>query len=302
MNTVFLALLNRSIAASWLILAVIVLRLLLRRAPKWTRGILWGLVAIRLIVPVSLQSVFSLIPSAQTVPTDIEMMAAPAIESGVAAVDNAVNPLLGAAFAPTPINSANPLQIWLPVLSVLWSVGIAAILLYALVGYIRLRFKVRTAVRDGDVWMCDNISSPFILGLFRPRIYVPAAPIDREHVLAHEQAHLRRRDHLTKPLGFLIAAVFWFNPLVWVAYALFCKDIELACDEAVIKTLDADARADYSEALLACSMPRRLLSACPLAFGEVSVGRRIKNILHYKKPTLWLIIAAVLVCGATAVC
>ncbi len=306
MSGIFLKVLNMSIAAGWLILAVILLRLLLKKAPKWTICLLWALAALRLVVPFSLESIFSLIPSGETVPANIEMMGTPAIDSGVGVINEVVNPVVGS-FAPEPNfpTSVNPLQIVVPLLGIVWLAGIAAMLIYALVSYLKLKKSVAASVPAEDgVMACDDVPSPFILGLFRPVIYLPSAMEGktRGYVLDHERAHLARRDHLWKPLGFLILAVHWFNPLCWLAYVLLCRDIEAACDEKVIRSMDKEAVAAYSQALLDCSFPRKRIAACPLAFGEVGVKERVKNVLNYKKPAFWIIAAAVVICIIAGVC
>ena len=238
MTDLFIELLNRSIAAGWLVLAVLAARLLLRRAPRWSRVLLWGLVAVRLVCPVTLESIFSLLPTGQTVSPDIGMQRTPAITSGVTAINNAVNPVLQHSFAPQPAASANPLQIWLALAAVIWAVGAAGMLLYALVSWLRLRRRLATAVRLRDnIFQSERIDTPFVLGMLRPRIYLPFR-LSEEHldsVIAHEQAHIRRGDHWWKPLGFVLLAVYWFHPQLWLAYWLFCRDIEGACDEKVTK-------------------------------------------------------------------
>ncbi len=305
MNEFFLKIINMSISAGWLVLAVLVLRLLLKKAPKWVNVLLWGLVAVRLVFPFSIESIFSLIPSAETVPMNIEMNVAPAINSGIDAINRAVNPTISNSFAPNPGDSVNPLQIWIPVSVIFWLLGVTVMLLYTAVSYGRLLRRVRTAVRYRDnIFQSEQVASPFVLGVFRPKIYLPFH-LDEQamtHILAHEQAHIRRKDHWWKPLGFLLLTFHWFNPLLWLAYVLLCRDMELACDERVIKELDNEHRADYTQALVTCSVKRRMVAACPLAFGEVGVKERVKSVMHYRKPTFWIIFVATIVCIATAVC
>ena len=305
METVFLKLLNMSIAASWLVLAVIVLRWLLKRAPKSVRCILWGLVALRLICPFTLESAFSLIPSAETISPDIFYAQTPTINSGIPAINQVLNPIISSSLAPTPFASANPIQIWLYLAAYVWVIGIVVLLLYALVSFLCLRKRVSAAMRsDENIWICDGIDMPFILGVIRPRIYLPSAmdAAQSASVIAHEKAHIQRHDHWWKPLGYLLLTVYWFNPLLWVAYILLCRDIEFACDEKVIKNMALAERKIYSQALLSCTMPRKIISACPLAFGEVGVKERIKGVLNYRKPAFWIVVAAIAVCGAAAVC
>ena len=306
MSGIFLKLLNLSISASWLVLVVLALRLVLKRAPKWVDVLLWGMVALRLMLPFSIESALSLIPSVETLsPEVVQFDPAPTITSGVEFIDNAVNPSLSESFAAAPLASVNPLYVWTYLAGWVWLIGLAAMLAYALVSYLRLRRRVSASIplRE-NIYVCDEVPSPFILGIVRPRIYLPSAldEAQRGSVLSHERAHLARHDHWWKPLGFALLAVYWFNPLLWLAYTLLCRDIELACDERVLRGMDAGQVKDYSSALLACSVPRRMLAACPLAFGEVGVGARVKNALRYKKPAFWVVAASVAVCVVVAVC
>lgn len=305
MSDLFLKIINMSISASWLVLAVLLLRIVLKKAPKWVNVLLWGIVAVRLAFPFSIESALSLIPSAETISPGIMMDTVPSVQTGVPAINNVINPVIGSSLAPAPGASANPLQIWIPILSIVWAVGVAALLLYTAVSYWRLRRKVSEAVilRD-NIYQSENVASPFVLGVFRPRIYLPynMDGQDLSHVVSHEQAHIRRRDHWWKPLGFLLLTIHWFNPLMWLAYVLLCRDIELACDEKVIKELDNEQRADYAQALVVCSVNRRMIAACPLAFGEVGVKDRVKSVMNYKKPAFWIIILAVIACVIVAVC
>lgn len=306
MSGIFLKLLNLSISASWLVLVVLVLRLVLKRAPKWVNVLLWGMVALRLMLPFSIESALSLIPSAETVsPEVVQFDPAPTITSGVTIIDNAVNPSLSESFAAAPLASVNPLYVWTYLAGWVWLIGLAAMLAYALVSYLRLRRRVSASIPLWEnIYVCDEVPSPFILGIVHPRIYLPSAldEAQRGSVLSHERAHLARHDHWWKPLGFALLAVYWFNPLLWLAYTLLCRDIELACDERVLRGMDAGQVKDYSSALLACSVPRRMLAACPLAFGEVGVGARVKNALRYKKPAFWVVAVSVVVCTVVAVC
>lgn len=306
MAAVFLKLLNLSISASWLVLAVLVLRLISKRSPKWMNVLLWGIVALRLTLPFSIESALSLIPSAETVsPAAVQFAPAPTITSGVSVIDNAVNPSLSEHFAAVPTASVNPLYVWTEIAGWVWLIGLGAMLLYALVSYLRLRRRVSVSLPIQDhIYLCDAISSPFILGVVKPRIYLPSGldEVQRQNVLSHERAHLARRDHWWKPLGFVLLTVYWFNPVLWLAYTLLCRDIELACDERVIRTMDESAVKTYSTVLLACSMPRKAVITCPLAFGEVGVKERVRNALHYKKPAFWVVAASVAVCVVVAVC
>jgi beta-lactamase regulating signal transducer with metallopeptidase domain len=294
-----------SITASWLILAIVGLRVLRKKAPKAILCVLWALVGIRLVCPFSVESVLSLIPSSETVSPDIVYSHAPVISSGVPAINHAINPIISSSFTPGPSESANPLQIWISAASIVWIAGVAALLLYGVISYLRLRRRVNAAMPLRDtVWLCDEIKTPFILGIVNPRIYLPS-DIDEQkigYVVAHENAHLKRRDHWWKLLSFALLSVYWFNPLMWLAYILLCRDIELACDERVVKEMSIDYKKAYSNALLSCSVPRRMILACPLAFGEVGVKERIKTVLNYRKPAFWIIAAAVAACVVVALC
>ena len=305
MSEAFLKIVNMSISASWLVLAVLILRLILKKAPKWINVLLWGIVALRLICPFSIESALSLIPSQETISPEIMTDWTPEISTGIEHLDQVVNPVISTSFAPEPSASANPLQILIPMTANIWLLGMLVMLIYTAVSYISLRRKLRTAVILRDhIFQCETVQSPFVLGICRPRIYLPYAIEGQNlyHVVAHEQAHIRRKDHWWKPLGFLLLTVYWFNPLMWIAYVLLCRDIELACDEKVIAKLEAEQRADYTQALVACSVNRRMISACPLAFGEVGVKERVKSIMNYRKPAFWIILIAIVACVAVAVC
>lgn len=305
MNELFLKIINMSISASWLVLAVLILRFVLKKAPKWINVLLWGIVAIRLICPFSFESTLSLIPSAETIPLNIGMDTTPTINSGISAINNAVNPIIGQSNTPMAGASVNLLQITIGIYEYIWIFGMIALALYTAISYWRLRRKVDTAVRYKDnIFQSENVSFPFVLGIIKPRIYLPFKMNGQylEYVVAHEQAHICRKDHWWKPLGFLLLMIHWFNPLMWLAYVLLCRDIELACDEKVIKELGNEQRGDYTQALVACSVNRRMIAACPLAFGEVSVKERVKSVMNYKKPAFWVIIISVIVCVGVAVC
>ena len=305
MNELFLKIINMSISASWLVLAVLILRFVLKKAPKWINVLLWGIVAIRLICPFSFESTLSIIPSAETIPLNICMDTTPTINSGISAINNAVNPIISQSNTPMAGASVNPLQIIIGIYEYIWIFGMIALALYTAISYWRLCRKVDTAVRYKDnIFQSENVSFPFVLGIIKPRIYLPFKMNGQylEHVVAHEQAHICRKDHWWKPLGFLLLMIHWFNPLMWLAYVLLCRDIELACDEKVIKELGNEQRGDYTQALVACSINRRMIAACPLAFGEVSVKERVKSVMNYKKPAFWVIIISVIVCVGVAVC
>ena len=305
MNELFLKIINMSISASWLVLAVLILRFVLKKAPKWINVLLWGIVAIRLICPFSFESTLSLIPSAETIPLNIGMDTTSTINSGISAINNAVNPIISQSNTPMAGASVNLLQITIGIYEYIWIFGMIALALYTAISYWRLRRKVDTAVRYKDnIFQSENVSFPFVLGIIKPRIYLPFKMNGQylEYVVAHEQAHICRKDHWWKPLGFLLLMIHWFNPLMWLAYVLLCRDIELACDEKVIKELGNEQRGDYTQALVACSVNRRMIAACPLAFGEVSVKERVKSVMNYKKPAFWVIIISVIVCVGVAVC
>ena len=305
MNELFLKIINMSISASWLVVAVLILRLVLKKAPKWVNVLLWGIVAVRLICPFSFESALSLIPSAETFPEKVISGPSFDIQTGISPVDNRINDYLGDRYfegVTVPTNNGNNIM---TILTIVWIIGILLLGAYTIISYRRLHREIDTAVHYRDnIFQSENVSSPFVLGIINPRIYLPFSmnEQDLEHVVAHEQAHIRRRDHWWKPLGFLLLTIHWFNPLMWLAYVLLCRDIELACDEKVIKELGNEQRADYTQALVACSINRRRIAACPLAFGEVGVKERVKSVMNYKKPAFWVIIIAVIVCVDVAVC
>ena len=305
MTEIFLYLANRSITAGCLILVILALRLLLRKVPKNLLLWLWALVGLRLILPVSVESALSLIPKAKPIPMDIAYSPAPAIDSGIAVIDRAVNPVITENLAPAVTASVNPMQLVLHIAALLWTAVMAAMLLYAVISYIRLARRVRVSLRLRDnLYLCDGIRTPFILGIVKPKIYLPSdmAPESQSYVLKHEHEHLRHRDHWWKPLGYLLLCVYWFNPLVWAAYLLFCRDLEMACDERAVAGMGEGERKAYSYALLSCAAPGRVMAACPLAFGENSVKSRIKNVLHFKKAGFWVSAAVVVITVIAAVC
>ena len=305
MDDVFLKLVNLSISASWLILAVLVLRVVLKKAPKWVMPLLWGVVALRLVCLFSIESALSLIPSAETIPSEIVTETREPVLYEQATLDIVTNPTLPSA-AEVPVGvSRQQAQVDFNIYSVLWLAGMAALLVHALVSAGKLKKKLATAIllRD-NIYESEFVDSPFVFGVIKPKIYLPMHMDEgtAAYVIAHEHAHLARRDHWWKVLGYLVLALHWFNPLVWVAYILFCRDIELACDEKVVKGLDGAARADYSQALLSCAAPKRAVAACPLAFGEGNIKTRVKSALHYKKPAFWVAAVAVLAVVIVAVC
>ena len=305
MDDVFLKLVNLSISANWLILAVLVLRVVLKKAPKWVMPLLWGVVALRLVCLFSIESALSLIPSAETIPSEIVTETREPVLYEQATLDIVTNPTLPSA-AEVPVGvSRQQAQVDFNIYSVLWLAGMAALLVHALVSAGKLKRKLATAIllRD-NIYESEFVDSPFVFGVVKPNIYLPMHMDEgtAAYVIAHEHAHLARRDHWWKVLGYLVLALHWFNPLVWVAYILFCRDIELACDEKVVRGLDGAARADYSQALLSCAAPKRAVAACPLAFGEGNIKTRVKSALHYKKPAFWVAAAAVLAVVIVAVC
>ena len=305
MSDLFLKIVNMSISASWLVVAVLILRLVLKKAPKWVNVLLWGIVAVRLICPFSFESALSLIPSAETFPEKIISGPSFDVQTGITPIDNRINDYLGDRYfegVTVPANNGNNIM---TIITIVWTIGILLLVTYTVISYWRLHREIDTAVRYKDnIFQSENVSSPFVLGIINPRIYLPFSmnEQDMEHVVAHEQAHIRRKDHWWKPLGFLLLTIHWFNPLMWLAYVLLCRDIELACDEKVIKGLSNEQRADYTQALVACSVNRRMIAACPLAFGEVGVKERVKSVMNYKKPAFWVIILAVIACVIVAVC
>lgn len=305
MNELFLKIINMSISASWLVLAVLILRFVLKKAPKWVNVLLWGIVAVRLICPFSFESALSLIPSAETFPDQVITGPSFDVQTGIAPVDNRINDYLGDRYfegVTVPTNNGNNVM---TILTIVWIIGILLLVTYTIISYQCLHRKVDTAVHYKDnIFQSENVSSPFVLGIINPRIYLPfnMNGQDLEHVVAHEQAHIHRKDHWWKPFGFLLLTIHWFNPLMWLAYVLLCRDIELACDEKVIKELGNEQRADYTQALVACSVNRRMIAACPLAFGEVGVKERVKSVMNYKKPAFWIVLVSVIICAVTFVC
>lgn len=322
MNELFLKIINMSISASWPVLAVLILRLVLKKAPKWVNVLLWGIVAIRLICPFSIESPVSLIPDSVGNGELVSEWMDDYIGEVSIFHDNSINYAAAVAAGREPISDGSggyyvvtkndrvsePSTIEnavMPVLTIIWTTCMVLLALYTAVSYWRLRRKVDTAVLyKNNIFQSENVSSPFVLGIIKPRIYLPFKMDgqDLEYVVAHEMAHIRRKDHWWKPLGFLLLTIHWFNPLMWLAYVLLCRDIELACDEKVIKELGSRQRADYAQALVACSVDRRMIAACPLAFGEVGVKERVESVMNYKKPAFWMIALAVVVCAAVAVC
>ena len=301
----FIKILNMSITATWFILAVIILRFIFKKIPKGVICILWGLVALRLILPFSFESVFSLIPSNEMVPEEIIYAQNPAINSGISFINSAVNPIISESFSPEPYDSVNPLQTITFIAVNIWIFGIIVMLLYTLISYMKLYFKTRESIiYQNNIRICDRIDTPFILGIIKPRIYLPS-DMDKEnyeYVISHEKAHLKRKDHLWKPLGFVLLTIHWFNPLIWTGYILLCRDIESACDQKVIKGKETEYRKKYSLALLNSSVSKKYISACPLAFGETGIKSRIKTVLNYKKPAFIIIILFIILSIVLSFC
>lgn len=310
MGDLFLNLLNRSITGGWLILAVLCIRLLLKKIPKWTNCLLWGALAIRLACPFSIESPFCVLPSAEPVRSSSIVEGKtqnfiPSIDSRLTIVKNTINPMLANTFAYDESESAAPLQTFTYAAGFIWAFGAILLAIYAMAGAIKLRQLVREAVcvRD-NLYICDAVASPFIMGLLRPRIYLSSALHEKEmsYILAHESAHLKRKDHWWKALGYFLLCIYWFHPLYWIAYSLFCKDMELACDEKAAKGMTFHEKKEYAGTLLSCAVKKRLILVCPLAFGETGVKERVTSVLNYKKPTLWLMLTAVAICAIFTLC
>ncbi|QOX65362.1 DUF4825 domain-containing protein [Anoxybacterium hadale] len=294
-DKIFLQVLNMSFTASIVISIVLIVRLLLRKAPKGFSYALWSVVLFRLICPFSFESIFSLLPTkANPISQDIVYMPIPEIDTGIMAMNHSINVILPAA---TPQASANPLQIWMFIGSQLWLLGIAALLGYSLVTLLRLKKRLQDATPYQDnIFTSSKIDTAFVMGIFHPKIYLPSHLSDTEqtYILLHEQTHIRRLDHIVKLISFLVLSIHWFNPLAWIAFFLSGKDIEMSCDEAVIKQLGNDVKKDYSTSLLTLATGRRIVGGTPLAFGEGDTKGRIKNVLDYKKPAFWLVVVGII--------
>ena len=297
MDTVFSKLVHISLMANWLIVAVIVLRLLLKKVPRRVICVLWALVALRLMLPVSVESPVSMIPETTAIlqeavdTTLIHPEAVPSdrIPAGTQEGSTAAKAGGGQRISPVPL---------------VWCVGAALMLCYLLLSYLRMWHLVAEAVPEaGNIWICDAVTTPFILGLLQPRIYLPSglSGESKAYVVAHEQSHLRWKDHWWKPLAFVLLAFYWFDPFVWAAYGLVCRDIEFACDERVVRRFGMPEKKAYSKALLECSARKRLVLTCPVAFGETAVAKRVRNVLNYKKPRFWIILISTVIILAAAV-
>ncbi|MBQ7117624.1 MAG: hypothetical protein IJN88_05380 [Clostridia bacterium] len=299
----FLKLLNVSTSACWLVGAVLLFRLIFRKAPKWLNVALWAVVAVRLICPVPIESSLSLVPTAEPIPTEL-LAIDPNKGVDSVTVDIIENPIYSD-IVDSSVSMDPDIGFTLVFADLVWIYGVGAMLLYALFSCLHIYLKVRQSMRLRDnIYLCDRINTPFIFGIIRPKIYLPSymSEDDMTYVLAHERSHLKRKDHLWKPLGFAILTVYWFNPLIWLSYILLCRDIELACDEKVIKEMGTEIKKPYSTALINCSVPKRMITACPVAFGETGVKKRIKSVLNYRRPALWLIVIAVLTGIILALC
>lgn len=320
MEGIWIGVCNRGIAAGWLILAIAVFRLIFQNGSKRVRLYLWALVALRLVLPDLPESGFSLVPSADVIPQRIAVMEVPEIESGMELVDAAVNPLLGEYMPAVDFGpDGNPMQRALAWAALIWLTGMALLAVYSLIADIRLRLRLRDAVLidrkelysvKGDaygsvfLYASEKISLPFTAGIGTPRIYLPFSLEEgtREHVIAHEMAHISHRDPWIKMAGWLLMIVFWFCPLMWLAWFLFERDMELACDERVIKGMSGEGRCSYSEALLSCSTGGKREPVGPLAFGAGDVKARVKSVLRYRRPTFWAVLAGIAACAAAVLC
>ena len=302
MSKVFLTVLNMSLTASYVILFVMLVRLFIKKAPKAISYALWIVVAFRLIMPFSFESMFSLMPrnaNIVPIPHDIIYQQSPKINSGIKVVDTIVNNSLP---APTIEASANPLQIYVEIGAYIWILGIMALLVYSFISVFLLKRQLKDAqLIEKNIFEARNIKTAFVLGLISPKIYlsVGLSKEERGYILHHEQTHINRKDHFIKVLAFLTLSFHWFNPLVWIAFRLMSTDMELSCDERVLRAMNADYKKLYASSILSLATERQLLNGSPLAFGEGNVKVRIKNVLNYKKPTFW-VIAVALVAAAIA--
>ncbi len=313
MEKVFVEILNMGLTATWVVLAVLAVRALCHKAPKTLTVCLWALVGLRLVSPFIPESMLSLIPSGKIVSPEILLAERPSIHTGVTMLNSTVNPYLSEHLAPeysvssgwAPGVSANPMQILAFVASLVWIAGMVIMFAYSLSSYLWLRHKVKVSLcyRD-NIYFCDSIATPFVFGIVKPRIYLPSGmeEAQTECVIAHEMSHLKRKDHWWKTIAFFLLSVYWFHPLLWISYLLFSRDIERACDERVVREMEPDSRKNYAEALVSCSLQKRRMLACPLAFGEVGVKNRVKSVLNYKKPAFWIVAVTVVAGAAIAVC
>lgn len=307
MDSLFITILNNAIVASWLIAAIILLRLVFKKVPKWVHCMLWILVAVKLLLPINIETPFGFLPKTKPIPANITVAEVPTVDTGISGIDESINFTLAKNMSRDNIEYATvtPMGVYMYIASLIWLTGIIIMLAYFIISFLVIRHKVSASIRTAsNIYECDEIVSPFILGLISPKIYLPSGLDARvkECVIAHENVHISRRDYLWKPLGFVILAIYWFNPLCWISYILLCRDIEYACDEKTTKDKEDSWRADYCQALLDCSVQKKMITACPVAFGEVSVKNRIKKVLDYKKPAFWFVAIAIVACLCIAVC
>ena len=312
LTELFLSVCNFAVTAGWVTLAIMAVRFLLglpylRRIPRRYTVVLWAVVGLRLMIPVSIQSTWSLMPPSVPLTKTLLYDPTPTVQTGIGAWNTVINEAVMPALIPNTGDSVNPLQVWTIIGAWVWMSGVALMLLYMIVSVIRLCRQMRYATKlDGQkcVYESEHVTSPFVLGIFRPKIYLPYGMDEetRSHVIAHERAHLSRGDHFIKPFAFVLLSVYWFQPLLWVGYILLCRDIEGACDERAAKNMTAQERKDYARSLVRCATKSRMIAACPLAFGETGVKQRVTAVLDYKRPTLWVLIAAVVLCAVFAVC
>ena len=302
MDKLFLEILNMSITSSYVILFIIGIRFLLRKVPKIYSYLLWSVVLLRLTIPFSFQSIFSLVRiNTKVIPEDIMYTQVPQINSGITVIDRVVNNSLP---APAIIASVNPMQIWIGLGQTIWILGLIGLAMYSIVTTIKLSKKLKSAVRISDnIYENSIIRTPFVFGLVNPKIYLPRdlSEIEREYIIKHEQTHIERYDHITKFIAFIVLSIHWFNPLVWLSFFLMTEDMELSCDEKVIKELGNGIKKDYSNSLLSLSTGRRIIGGSPIAFSENSTKGRIKNVLNYKKPEFWVTIVAIIVIVAVSI-
>lgn len=305
MDSLFITILNNAIVASWLIVAIILLRLVFKKVPKWVHCMFWILVAVKLLLPINIETPFGFLPKSKPIPENITVAEVPTVDTGISGIDESINIELAKSMSSDRYASATPMGVYMYIASLIWLTGIIIMLAYFIISFIVIRHKVTASIRTAsNIYECDEIVSPFILGLISPKIYLPSGLDARvkECVIAHENVHISRRDYLWKPLGFVILAIYWFNPLCWISYIFLCRDIEYACDEKTTKDKEDSWRADYCQALLDCSVQKKMITACPVAFGEVSVKNRIKKVLDYKKPAFWFVAIAIVACLCISVC
>ena len=309
MEQLFLHILNNAITVSFLIIAIILVRAVFRKIPKWIVCVLWLLVVVKLIVPINIESIYGLIPNGEPISKTITIDNNSQMNSSFEIIEQPAKPIIQGPTSPIEHERINPVQVGLKLGTIIWLTGIMAMLLYDVVTYMLLKQKVKSSVKLTDVeskniYVCDYITDPFILGIIRPRIYLPSnlSEASKEYVIKHEITHLKRKDNIWKPLGFLGLSIYWFQPLCWIAYILLCRDIEYACDEKASNGENDAWRANYCQALLDCSKQRKMITACPVAFGENGVKGRVKNLLNYKRPAFWIVLISIILCIVLAVC